>query len=447
MRVMAGDAIFPSLGVLLNPRRSDLLDLSARSDAHAAFEPGADLPFDDRGVAGVWLGDAVGSLPVRDQIHLLMQCRRLLQPGAQVICAEVDAAATYGGLARWAELVGLVDLPAPRTGQGWRKRDASTDASPLVSILIPSSNPRYFSECLDSAIAQTYARIEIVICDDCESDAIAQLTAARADRATIRYVKNPERLRARLNYQKCLSLARGEYVKFLNDDDLLAPECVATLLSAFLNVPDLVLATSHRWRINSDSQVIEDMPATRPVVNRDLVIDGVSLGNAMIMHGLNFIGEPSTAMFRRRDFEPRPHLDAEGPFHFNGDEVPGAIDLAMWSRLLVQGNVAFFKKRLSRFRIHGEQAQAQPQVVARSVDGIRGLQKQWISLGLFRRLPPHLLLCQPLARSEAEANDWSVVAARSLPSSGLPKDEAIRAWRATRRHGFESEQREEETRI
>ena len=429
--------MFPSLGLLLKERHGGLLDIGARPDAHAAFDPDADLPFADRSVREVRLGDAVAALPVRDQVHLLMQCRRVLRHGAHVLCAEDGAAASYASLARWAELVGLIDLAAPHAGQGWRKRDASTDASPLVSILIPSANPRYFSECLDSAIAQTYPRIEIVICDDCETDAIGLQVASRAGRAAIRYVKNPERLRARLNYQKCLSLARGEYVKFLNDDDLLTPECVATLLSGFLKVPDLVLATSHRWRINSDSQVIEDMPATRPIVNRDLVIDGITLGNAMLMHGLNFIGEPSTAMFRRRDFDPRPHLDAEGPFHFNGAKGPGAIDMAMWARLLVQGNVAFFKKRLSRFRIHGEQAQAHPEMVARSIEGIRELQKQWIDLGLFRRFPPHLLWCQPLARREVEADDWRAEAVGSLPSSMLRPDEAIRAWRAIRRHAFD----------
>lgn len=426
------------VGVLLKARRSDLLDISARTDAQASFEPGGNLPFNDRSVEGVCLGDAAATLSVRDQIQLLMQCRRVLIPGGVVLCAEDDAATTYASLARWAELVGMVDLAAPRTGQGWQKREASTDTLPLVSILIPSWNPRYFLECLDSAIAQTYQHIEIIICDDCESDAIAQLVASRTSQATIQYVKNPERLHARKNYEKCLSLARGEYVKFLNDDDVLAPECVATLLGAFLNVPDLVLATSHRWRINTSSQVIGDMPATRLAVNRDLVIDGVTLANALIMHGLNFIGEPSTAMFRRRDFEKRPHLDAERTFHFNGEESLGAIDFAMWSRLLVQGNAAFFRKRLSRFRIHDAQAQAQPDVVVLSIVGIRGLQKQWVDLGMFRRFPPHLLLCQPLTRSEVKANDWRVEAVRSLRSSPIPPEEAIRVWRATRRHTFEA---------
>jgi glycosyltransferase involved in cell wall biosynthesis len=419
-------------------RRDGRIDISVREDADSPLEPGGELPFCDRAVASLHLGDAVASWPVRDRMQLLLECRRALIPGARLLLVEPRAADTFATLARWAALVGLVDLPATGRDIGWRKHELATDPTPLVSIVIPSSNPRYFLECLDSAIAQTYRNVEIVICDDCESDEIATRVASRRTQATIRYEKNPERLRTRRNYQKCLAQARGEFVKFLNDDDVLEPDCVATLLDAFLCVPDLTLATSHRLRIDGRSRAIEDMPATRPIVDRDVVVDGVSLANAAIMYGLNFIGEPSTALFRKRDFDLRAGLDGGQPFQFNGEEVRGAIDFAMWSRLLVRGNAAFFHRRLSRFRIHGEQAQAQPDVVARSVAGIRGLQRQWIELGLFRRWPPHILQVQPYPRSETDADDWHAAAILSLRASDLPVDQAVQAWRNTRRHAFET---------
>jgi hypothetical protein len=212
---------------------------------------------------------------------------------------------------------------------------------------------------------------------------------------------------------------------------------VRTLLGAFLQVPDLTLATSHRWRIDAASRIVDDMPATRPVVQRDLVISGVSLANAVIMYGLNFVGEPSTAMFRKRDLDRKFAQDDMRPFQFNGEEVRGAIDLAIWARLLIQGNAAFFAARLSRFRIHDEQAQAQPEVVARSIVGIRGLQRQWIDLGLFRRFPPHLFLCHPLPRDAVDANQWWLAPVLSLtPPKESPMD-AVRAWRATRQHAFD----------
>ena len=56
--------------------------------------------------------------------------------------------------------------------------------------------------------------------------------------------------------------ARGEFVKFLCDDDLLAPPCVATLLDVFRRAPDVTLATSYRRRIDEHGRRLADQPAT-----------------------------------------------------------------------------------------------------------------------------------------------------------------------------------------
>jgi glycosyltransferase involved in cell wall biosynthesis len=375
---------------------------------------------------------------VRDRVQLLLECRRVLMPGGSLLLTEPCASETRAALARWAALVGLVSLPDDAPSPGWRAHPRVPHPAPLVSIVIPSANPRFFAECIDSAIAQTYRPVEIVVCDDCETDAIGALVSARADRADIRYVKNPMRLKTRANYEQCLALARGEYVKFLNDDDVLEPECVATLVDAFVRVPGLALATSHRLRIDAHSRPLLDMPATRPAVDRDVVIAGVSLANAAIMYGLNFIGEPSTALVRKRDFALRPDVDGERPFNFNGEEVRGAVDFAMWSRLLVQGNAAFFARRLSRFRSHGEQAQARADVVQRSIAGIRALQRHWIDLGLFRRWPPHLLQVRDFEVAAASNGaPWRLTPVLSLAVPPVAPEDALTDWRATKHHAFE----------
>lgn len=391
----------------------------------------------DRSVAAIRLTDAALTLNSREAVALLSDCRRLLHPGGCVFCVGPRAPATFEQLARWAEFVGLVALSGTDGILGWAKRRHPTLDEPLVSICMPAFNPRFFAAALDSALAQTWRNKEIIVSDDSEGDEIAAIVAVRAQRGRLRLVQNRPRLRARKNYAQTVAMAGGEFVKFLNDDDLLAPDCVATLVGAFQKIPDLVLATSHRWRIGETSQVIADMPATRPVVGGDWVIDGVSLANAAIMHGLNFIGEPSTMMFRRSDFDPRPLIDVDKPFHCNGAEVIGAVDYAMFSRVLVQGNAAFFRKRLSSFRIHSEQAQARGDVVERSVEGIRGLQRMWIELGLFQRWPPHLVAAQPLERAARPGTPWRAESLRSLPAPPLSVEETIRQWRATANHPFE----------
>ena len=420
-------------------RGDGAVDVSTRTDANAALDIGGELPFEDGTVSVLRAGDRVAMFAVRDRVQLLLECRRVLASGGELLLAEPRAHETYAALARWAALVGLVPLPKDARQPGWRTHPRDSGPLPLVSIVIPSSNPRFFAECIDSALAQTYPRIEIIVSDDCDTDAVGALVRLRMDRGDVRYVKNPVRLRTRKNYEACLALARGDYVKFLNDDDVLEPTCVATLVDAFVRIPGLALATSNRLRIGADSQVLADMPATRPAVDRDVVVNGVSLCNAAIMYGLNFIGEPSTALVRKRDFLLRPDVDGERPFNFNGEEVRGAVDFAMWARVLVQGNAAFFAQRLSRFRTHGEQAQARGDVVARSVAGIRALQRQWIELGLFRRWPPHLLQVRAFEDpASSRQGEWSLMPVLSFPPVAATPTDALRIWRKTRRHAFET---------
>ena len=87
-------------------------------------------------------------------------------------------------------------------------------------------------------------------------------------------------------------------------------------------------------------------------------------------------------MFRKRDFDRRAFLDGERPFHFNGDRSARRGRSRHVVAPVGTGQRCVPHERLSRFRIHSEQAQARTDVVARSIAGIRALQHQWVELGL-----------------------------------------------------------------
>ena len=134
--------------------RAGRIDVSTRSDADVNLAPHCELPFEDRAVASLRLGSAVTAMPVRDQIQLLLECRRVLAPGGQII-PDLAPSGALERLARWAALVGLVPLAEGREELGWTKRSRAEAPTPLVTIAIPASNPRYFLESLDSALGQT----------------------------------------------------------------------------------------------------------------------------------------------------------------------------------------------------------------------------------------------------------------------------------------------------
>ncbi|MDO8572007.1 MAG: glycosyltransferase [bacterium] len=95
----------------------------------------------------------------------------------------------------------------------------------LVSILIPAYNSeKYIRETLDSAVKQTYENIEIIIIDDGSTDTTGEIVASFDDHR-IRYLwkENEGIIRTR---NRLLKEAKGEYLAYLDSDDIYLPEKV-----------------------------------------------------------------------------------------------------------------------------------------------------------------------------------------------------------------------------
>ena len=330
-------------------------------------------------------------LSLVDLMKVLHELRRVLAPAGTLHWANdtpPDETALQG-----LALLGFVP-EATADGRRWIKPLRQPQTPPTVTIAIPAYSPRYFEATLTSAQAQTYPHLDILICDDSADDQIAQIVERRAAQGgpPLRYVRNATRLRGRGNYRQCLDMAQGDYLKYLNDDDLLHPDCVARLASAFERAPNITLATSARHLIDDRGAVIDDIPATRPLAARDVVFQGTSLLNAMLMAGLNVVGEPSTTLFRRTDLLG----GLPDPFCFGGVAGWGVIDMSMWSTLMLKGDVVYLGERLSSFRWHTEQRQHEAASRARSAEGIRALQSVWMRLGLHRSFDRSRLIARPL---------------------------------------------------
>ncbi|NIJ79037.1 GT2 family glycosyltransferase/glycosyltransferase involved in cell wall biosynthesis [Xanthomonas arboricola] len=223
----------------------------------------------------------------------------------------------------------------------------------LVSIVMPAYKSRYFERTLDSVLAQTYPALELVICDDNEDGAIAALLEARVAVAPfpIRYERNTPRLGELASTVKGIGLAQGEYVKFLHDDDVLEPDCIAQLVEAIERNPGTAMASSRRVRIDDDGQPLPDILATCFPFDEDVLIDGPELVSFLADHTINFIGEPSCVLARRAD------LLALGNelMALNGKAIDWVGDLAIYVKLLRHGNLAFLASPLTHFRVSSAQ--------------------------------------------------------------------------------------------
>ena len=115
--------------------------------------------------------------------------------------------------------------------------------TPLISIIVPIYNTKsYLKRCIDSLITQSLEQIEIILVDDGstdESGLICDQFGEKDDRVRVFHRKNEGQSAAR-NYG--ISVARGEYVMFVDSDDWVMPEyCKKPFTLAKENNADIVL--------------------------------------------------------------------------------------------------------------------------------------------------------------------------------------------------------------
>jgi glycosyltransferase involved in cell wall biosynthesis len=115
--------------------------------------------------------------------------------------------------------------------------------SSLVSVIIPVFNgEKYLREAIESALGQTYKPVEIIVVDDGSTDGSAEI--AKSFVPHVRYVfKSHGGLAAALNYG--ISLSRGDFLSFLDADDLWVEDKLALQMTAFDNDPALDAVFGH----------------------------------------------------------------------------------------------------------------------------------------------------------------------------------------------------------
>ena len=118
--------------------------------------------------------------------------------------------------------------------------------TPLVSILIPAYNAeRWIGATIESVVAQTWHHKEIIVVDDGSSD--GTLTVARQFESKGVHVVTQANQGAAAARNKALSLSRGDYIQWLDADDLLSPEKIAYQARAAEQTSDGRVLFSSPW--------------------------------------------------------------------------------------------------------------------------------------------------------------------------------------------------------
>ena len=118
------------------------------------------------------------------------------------------------------------------------------DPEPLVSICIPTYNRAgMIHKAIESALAQTYENIEVIVVDNASTDNTASVAASYADKR-LKYVKNDRNLGLFGNFNRCVEEASGAYVHILHSDDYIDPDFTASCMAFFRTHPSVVLTTT-----------------------------------------------------------------------------------------------------------------------------------------------------------------------------------------------------------
>ncbi|MBO7722005.1 MAG: glycosyltransferase family 2 protein [Kiritimatiellae bacterium] len=134
-----------------------------------------------------------------------------------------------------------------------------------MSVIVPTFNrAKMVCDCVESALANGYPSLEVVVVDDCSPDDTGARVAARfGGDGRVKYLRNERNSFQAVSRNRGRRAAAGEYLFFLDDDNILQPGAVAELVRTFAGHPDAGLVAPmavHRrpgaenlvWSLGSD---------------------------------------------------------------------------------------------------------------------------------------------------------------------------------------------------
>jgi len=212
-------------------------------------------------------------------------------------------------------------------------------ARPLWTVAIPICDPRdpqHLRAAIESILAQGLddPALELLLVDDASvGDAPAALAAAYGPR--VRYLRNPQRLGLAGNFNRCLTLARGQFVHLLHQDDLVFPGFHAALAAGMQAAGDIGGAFTRFCFVDAAGRLIgeADLESESGGPLRDWLPQ---------LAAANLIQCPAIAA-------PRASYEIIGGFD---PRLGFALDWELWGRLYASLGLWYEPRLLAAFRIH-----------------------------------------------------------------------------------------------
>ncbi len=145
---------------------------------------------------------------------------------------------------------------------------------PAVSVIIPMYNAeKFIRECLKSVLEQTFQDYEVVVVNDCSTDLSRQVVASYVKKFgdRLRIFDNEKNLGPGGTRNKGLQVSRGEYVFFLDADDLIAKDALEKMYDAAKKYDADVLNLTSCQIMSNDGKEVTLQPARKIAANEPLI--------------------------------------------------------------------------------------------------------------------------------------------------------------------------------
>ena len=201
-----------------------------------------------------------------------------------------------------------------------------------ISILIANyNNGKYFTDCYNSLLNQSYTNWEVIIVDDASTDdSIEVITNIIKNDSRFKLYHNQQNKGCGFTKRECMKYAEGDICAYLDPDDALYSTALEACVLEFAKNTDIVALYSQMM-----------------LCNENLTPDKVFASTKQIYNSRYFFNCP-TQFAHFFVFKKETYLKTSG---INAN-LKSAVDQDLYLKILEHGNVAFIKEPLYLYRLH-----------------------------------------------------------------------------------------------
>ncbi len=173
----------------------------------------------------------------------------------------------------------------------------------LASVIMPSYNcEAYIADAIESVLNQSYRNLELIICDDNSGDQTKEIISTYTNKDTrVKAVFNSENKGAALSRNRCTEIARGEYIAFLDADDLWVTNKLDKQIG-FMHANNSDFSCTGYYETDEGMKTIVSEVRPYPKVGYwKILFTGNPLGNSTVVYNANNLGKYYAPDIRKRN--------------------------------------------------------------------------------------------------------------------------------------------------